>query len=376
MLTYDPVVEINVSVGAAVQAGSGFNVGAILGPSSVITAANRYAEYASPAAMLEGTTHFAITDPEYLAAVKYFGCSPAPDKVVVIFYGSTETPAAALQDAYEKGASFYGVYYCPTSTETAANIKTNIIAIDQFLNTISYGMQFYGVTGTKTEVIASGGLFDTMYEANSERSVGMKCLSDTSDAAGLMGVAMGLALKFENAAFALAYKAIPGASIDNTIDQDDIDDIKEVNGNVYVQRTRAHQCFENGATGCGLRFDEVFFIDRMAHDLQEACFALVAGYEGKLPLNDSTTTLLLTEINAVLEQYYNAGVLATSVWRGADIGDIETGDTVEHGYLAFADSFDTQSDADRALRKAMPITVLLCLSGSVETVQLNLFVQT
>jgi hypothetical protein len=44
--------------------------------------------------------------------------------------------------------------------------------------------------------------------------------------------------------------------------------------------------------------------------------------------------------------------------------------------MAIVDTFDNQTTADRAAHKAMPITVLLCLSGSVESVVINLDVQT
>jgi len=421
MLTLDPVVQVNISVGSGVVPSGVFNVGAILGPSSVLSA-SRFAEYANADALK--TAGFAATSPEYLAAVKYFSTNPAPNKLVVIYYETDpvasaydssktydvgdyctnntkiwrcstaitvaeawnsehwtevtpteETPATALADAISKGAEFYGVYYCPTAEATASAIATNIVAIDTYLNAISRCMQFYGVVGTTEAVTADSAMFATMKAANSERALGMKCATEANDAAGLMGQCMGYALKYKDSSFAIAYKAIPSATVDS-LTQAQIETIHGVYGNVYVARTKQHNCFERGVTGSGLRFDEVLYLDRISTELQEACFSLIAESDQKLPLADSSTTLFISAINRVLEQYYNAGVLETNPWRGRQIGEIETGDVIEHGYTAFADSFDTQSAEDRAARKAMPITILLCLAGSVETIVLYVNVQT
>ena len=421
MLTIDPIVRVNISVGSGVVPTGEFTTGAVLGPSGIL-AEDRYAVYNDLDEMLEAG--FSTSSPEYMAALKYFAVDPAPSRLVVIHYAGTitgeaysssktyakgdyctnnnktwrcntaittaeawnadhwteitsldDSPAKALADAISKGAEFYAVYYCPASNTADATVKANIVAIDTYLNAISTHAQFYGVVGTADELTADGALFPTFKEANSERSFGMKCKSSADDAAGAMGEGMGLALKYKNGSFALAYKPIPSAEVDS-ISQSDIAKIKEANGNVYVARTKQHNCFENGTSGSGLRFDEVLYLDRIAHDVQEACFNLIAEYPRKLALADSSTTLFIAEINRVLEQYYNAGVLATNPWRGQPVGEIENGDTIEHGYAAFADSYNDQSAEDRQARKAMPITILLCLAGSVETIVLYVNVQT
>ena len=84
MLNVDPVVKVNINIAAASAARGTFDVGAILGPSSVLNSTSRFAVYESAAAML--TAGFGDTSPEYTAAVKYFGVNPAPAQVVVIFY--------------------------------------------------------------------------------------------------------------------------------------------------------------------------------------------------------------------------------------------------------------------------------------------------
>lgn len=78
------IVTVNVSVAAASVAAKTFNVGLIVGSSTVIPSygANaRIQQFASTAAML--TAGFSDTSPEYLAAEGYFGADSAPGAVMI-----------------------------------------------------------------------------------------------------------------------------------------------------------------------------------------------------------------------------------------------------------------------------------------------------
>jgi len=422
MLTMDPVVQVNVSVELTTTVQSVFDVGAIVGPSSVLNTTTRFGTYANLAEML--TAGFTNTMPEYLAAEKYFGVSPAPASVVIIHYDTdpdadpydatasyevgdyctnlsklwqcntaiasggetwnaehwtevtrtTDTPAIALMDAVEKGAEFYGVFYIPKTGETTANIKTNTVAIDGYLNSRNSGVQFYGMTGTAETITAADGLLASFLASATKRSIEMSCTSDILDAAGMMGVAMGMARTHTSTAFALAYKSIASATANNFTEAN-VTLIKSKNGNVYVTRTKGRASLENGATASGLRYDEVLYLDMISADLQTACFNLIANSDVKLPQNDSTTALFKNVVGRVLEGYYNRGVLSTAQWRGLPIASVSTGDTIEHGYLMWADRYDNQTTEDRVAHKAMPMIIPLCLSGSVESIVLNLQVQ-
>ena len=387
MLNMNPVVRVNVSVGANSVSAGVFDVGALITPEAgtgtALTTTSRFAVYTDLAEVLNGVTGtkpaFAATTETYKAAAKYFGVSPAPGNLVVIFYDTTEgtedTPTIALLDAVDKGAEIYGVYYIPKASETDANIKTNTAALVSALEGLERGVLFYGFTGTVASAITAGSLLRTMAEGGSKRVMGMYCTTDINDAAGLMGIAMGYSRANETGNFALCYKAIASATA-NSISQSEVESLQSYNGNVYVARTRTGAKLEKGATASGLRFDEVLYIDRIVKDIQDSVYNMIANATGKLPQNDGTTTLFKAEVKAILEAYYGYGVLATAQWRGGAIAGVATGDIVEHGYLVYAESFDTQSALDRAARKAMPLTILICLSGAVESIVINLNVQT
>ena len=387
MLNMEPVVQVNVSVGSGTVPAGIFDVGAILtsvpGTGTPLTTTSRFAVYDGMAEIASGVEStkpaFANTTDVYKAAEKYFGVSPAPARLVVIFYSTTEeteeTPTSAMLDAVEKGAEFYGVYYCPKAEENAANIKTNIVAIASALNGLGKGVEFYGVTGTSAQIAGNDGIMKALAEASAKRAVGLACTASIDDAAGLMGVAMGYGRNSDTSVFALCYKSVASATANN-FTQSDVDAIKAVNGNVYVARTKTRAGVENGTTASGLRYDDVLYLDRIANEIQTGIYSLIADSPTKLPQNDTTSTLFISEINRILEGYYNIGVLADAVWRGTVYPGMEEDAVIDHGYYAFADTFDNQTTANRAAHKAMPITVLLCLAGSVESVVINLDVQT
>lgn len=435
-LSMDPVVQVNINVGTNSVVPGVFDVGAIVGPTRIIGTVDpntgehtsydslyhRYYEFDNLAAMVEAG--FKTTDPEYIAASKYFGVSPAPARAVVVYlhvdptgdaysaestyaigdyctynnktyvciveiatpeaWNAThweevvkkeETPGYALSDAINKGAEFYAVYYCPIPGQSAGDIKSANMELLSVINSIDKGILFYGFTGAVEVVTADGSILSDIGATGSRRACGLYCENDISDAAGAMGLAMGMTRTHEGSSWAMCYKSIATATM-NTITEANVEKIKGMNGNVYVRRTRSRAAVENGAVASGIRVDEVISLDQIKYDLQTGLFSLLADNPNKLPQTDSTNTLLVNEIYSILEGYYNAGVTATAPWRGTDIGTIATGDIIEHGYYAITTSFDDQSTLDRSLHKAPPITVLLCLSGSVESVVVNVNVQT
>lgn len=434
MLNIDPIVKVDVRVGTSTASSGVFDVGAIMGSTAVsgkFDTSNRYKEYGSLAEM--ENDGFLTTSDEYKAAEKYFGVEPAPNKVVMVFcnvkpsaeeYSATatyevgdfcihtesleaklyqcntaivsgeawnsehwtldetdyETPAVAMLDAIDKGAEFYAIYYIPKSTVTSSDANAYIASLASAFDSQNRGIVFYGFVGSVADAISDNGIFNTLKTASSAnkigRAIGLYCTEYVDDAAGMMGVAMGLSRVNVNSAFALCYKSIGSATINN-LTQTEVESIKAKNGNVYVQRSRSRSFIENGATCNGMRFDETLYVDRMTYEIQQTVYDAIANSDTKLPQNDSTSAVFIGAIYDVLEQYYNVGVLDTAVWRGASIdGIIDRGDYVDHGHAEFVDSFDTQSEADRLLHKAMPITVLLCLTGSVESIAITVDVQT
>lgn len=365
MLTLDPVVQVNVMVGAAATASNVYDVGLILGSSTTIGTTTRVKRYKSLAEM--ATDGFDTSDAEYIAAAKYFGVNPAPVEVLVGMIDSGETTVQAISAVLEKTNAFYGVYVCGADT-------SKISELDTFLTAEGHHMQFYGVKDTVANAVLGSGTFAAMKAKDTNRAIGLLCKADASEAAALMGVAMGLSHTHTSDAFALCYKRLAGVET-YPMTQSEVDSVKEQNGNVYITRGYGHAMVEPGTTASGLRFDEVLYMDMLASDMQDACIALVANRATKLPQTDTATALIISTLTGVLEQYVSRGVIAPGVWRGDAVGSLNTGDALGNGYLLYADSYDNQTVADREAHKAMPVTCCVCMAGSIESVELNIYVQ-
>jgi len=370
MLSISTIARVIVNASRNVSVPTSFDTGLMLIKDSNFTAAKRLKTYNSAAEAVAGLTAdgFSMSTEAYKAAVKYFAQSPAPGRLLVSCYPSSETPAQALTAVLNITSDFYGVVLGATETDA------NILALEAAISAQEKPcMLFLPLTGTPASVVAGGGLLDMLFSRSSKRVIATY-LAAVSDAAAVMGCAMGLQLASAASSFALCYKTLQGVE-PSDLSQSQIDSIQALGGNVFVTRNYSFHLLEKGSTPSGLRYDEVLYTDMIAADLQTAAVSLLAQNTGKLPQTDDSTAMFINLFSGVLAGYTSRNILASATWRGPAVGSIRVGDVVENGFLLWADSYDTQSEADRAAHKAMPIQVALTLAGSLESIVINVNVQ-
>lgn len=366
MLSNDPIVRVQVTASSGAASAASFDTGLILTPAGAasVTEAERLQVFNSAADML--TAGFSASDEAYTAAVKYFSANPAPARVMVSKYASGETPGAALDAVLERSAAFYGIYLCVHDASAVKAFAAHVAALDGRF------VYFYSVVDTVANALLPSGIFAGM--KTNGRALGLYAAA-ANDAAAVMGLAMGLSLARQDRAFALCYKALNGVET-TALTESEVTALKALNANVYVARGYTRTMLESGTVGNGRRYDEVMYLDRMTADLQEAAVALLADNAGKLAQTDETSAVFINRFTSILAGYAGMGVLGTAVWRGAEVGPLTAGEMVENGFLLWAESYDTQSDADRAAHKAMPIHAALCFAGSVESLVIDIHVTT
>ena len=365
MLSLSPIVQVRVNAVSAASSGSAFSTGLILTPGpegAAVTEETRLRLFASAADLL--SAGFTSADPAYLAAAAYFAASPAPDRVFVGLYAASESPAEVFREILGRTADFYGVCLCDPDASVQTALAEAVPGIP------GRYVLFCSACGSVSEALAEGSLLRKILASGSSRLLGLYG-SDIYAAPALMGTAMGLSRAWADGAFTLCYQEVPGMLPVN-LTESEIAAFKAVNANVYVTRGVSRRLLENGSTGSGARFDEVLALDRISADLQEAALSLLTSGSGRLPQTDETSAVFINRFSAILSGYTAADVLATAKWRGGATGSLQPGDTVENGYLLWADSYDLQSDADRAAHKAMPIHAALCLAGSVESLLIDI----
>ena len=283
--------------------------------------------------------------------------------VGVIDSESVSEAIAAIRDV---NPDWYGVYMVGAT-------DSNIADIVAYLNSINHGMLFFAKTGTVASATGDSSVFTTLLAGGSKRYCGLYTSGDVEEAAAVMGATMGYSNTYASTMWALCYKRINGLT-STPITQSEVSALGAVHANVYVTRGRDLTVFERGFTGSVLRVDEVIALDKMKGDIQTELLTMLTGDE-KFPQEDSSTSRFSSAIADVLENYRAIGYVAPGIWNGAPFGSVENGQSLERGYAIYADTFDNQTQADRLARKGMPITVGVCLSGSVESIVINVIVQ-
>ena len=349
MLSLSSIVLVTVNTASPIAAGSAFSTGLILAPASAVSEETRLRLYASAADMR--ADGFSASDPAYLAASAYFAATPAPDRLYVGLYASNENPADIFRQILGRTADFYGVCLCETAP------AKQIAFLEAFPSLVDRMVLFCAGTGTVSEALSVSGILRKAFATGSNRILTVYG-ADLYAAPAVMGTAMGLSRAYSDSAFALCYQQIPGM-LPTDLTESEIASLKAVNANVYITRGANRRLLENGTTVSGIRLDEVLALDRISADLQEAALSLLTSGSGKLPQTDETSAVFINRFSAVLAGYAAAGRL-------------QPGDMIENGYLLWAESYDLQSDANRAAHKAMPIHVALCMAGSVETLLIEI----
>lgn len=356
-----PIVNVKVNIGPGAAARTRFNLGLLLGNSTVISTENRVQEFTSTAELL--AAGFKATDNEYLAATLYFSQNPAPTAVLVGVKDADETWASALNACRDKNADWFAVFPC---TNTAADIQGMAQAIQTYEQPT---VLFY--TTADAEVIAAGSndVMSVMQTAAYKNVIGQYSTNPNA-AASIMGYAMAANTLLPDSFYTLDSKSEPLVATEN-ITEAQYNTIKSKNGNAYVSRGGTYNVFGPGVMANGQFFDETMGVFALTDELQRSVMDLLTS-TNKVPQTDDGMNQILNVINAACQKYVNAGFLAPGIWTAAPVLDLKTGDALTSGYLVQAASMASQSAADRQARVAPPIYVCVKLAGAVQSVVINL----
>ena len=370
MLSINTIARVIVNVVRPAAQPTSWDTGLLLVKDAAFVDTKRLRTYANSTEAAAGliADGFDNTTEAYKAAQKYFASSPSPGRLLVSCYPTSETPVEALDAVLALTSDFYGVALADSRTDVELlALNTHLAGLDK------PAMLFLSLIGTATEVVATDSLLDKLHAAESRRVIATYAAA-VSDAAAVMGCAMGQQYAHAASAFSLCYKSV-GGMLPSTLTQAQVEAIEALGGNVYVTRGYTHTLLEKGSTPSGYRFDEVLYLDMIAEDLQNAAVSLLADNPDKLPQTDDASAQFMNAFSSVLIGYTNRGILATAKWRGTAVGRISSGDYIENGFALWADSYDNQSEADRAAHRAVPIQCALTLAGSLESVVITVNVR-
>jgi len=363
-LPLNDIVDVSVSVGPVSAIRTSFNLGLIIGKSTIISTTDRVKTYSKlPDLTASGWTG---EEPEYLAAQKYFSQSPKPNEVAIGRWDeATETGVQAVTACREKNPEWYACSVCEVE-------KADIIEIASYIDAATpTSAYFYTTSDSDVKAGTAGNVMETLKKSGVHRSIGQYSTVDDAVVA-IMAYAMSANTQMSGSAYTLKYKAEVGVTTEN-LTATQVIIIKNNNGNIYINRGSVYNMFEDGITADGTHFDELINLDVLTNNIQVAVTnGLVSS--SKVPQTDPGVDMLLNYITAPLETAKDIGFIAPGVWKTAPILTVSTGDTLPRGYVILAGTIADQSQADREARKAPPIYILAKLSGAIESIAIKVYV--
>lgn len=362
-LSLNDVVDVSVSVGPVTSVRTSFNLGLIVGKSTIINTTTRVKTYSKLADMT--ADGWLGTEEEYRAAQIYFSQSPKPNKVAIGTWVPPETAVAAVTACREANSEWYACTICGAE-------KADILAVASYIDSCD-PVSAYFATTSDSDVLSGveGNVIETLKKNSVHRTL-IQYSTTTDAAVAIMGYAMAANTQTSGSAYTLKFKQERDVSAEN-LTSTQLILIKNNNGNVYINRGTTHNLFEDGITCDGTHFDELLGLDVLTNDLQTAAIKSLID-NNKIVQEDDGVDLLLNCLQIPLEKARKVNFIKEGIWEASSILTVNTGDTLTRGYKIIADSVASQTQADREARKAPPIYILVKLAGAIEYVAINLFV--
>lgn len=374
-LSLDSIVDVNVLISPLSAPRAGFNQALIIGTTDNIQTTERLREYSSASALL--ADGFVLADPEYIAASIYFSQSPAPDVLWVgrQDLGAAETVVEALQDCREKNYEWYVAI-------SLNAVRADHIACAAYMESATPPSIYAYTTdeeGVLTGDTSPDDLFTYLKTLDYSRSIGQYSTTQSGDypnniyaIVAIVGYAMGQNSGLANSAFTLKFKQETGIATEPlTLTQLNV--IKGNNGNAYVSYGNYYSIFEDGKMADGSFFDEKINLDMLVNNIQLNIMDLL--YQNpKIPQTDAGVTQLIQACNEACEEALRIGFIGSGLWTGVNILNLRTNDPLPNGYLVQAAAMSSQSQADRELRKSVPIYIAIKQAGAVHSCLIGVYV--
>lgn len=365
-VSLNSIVDVEVEVSKTASIVSDFNLGMIIGNSTVLLAANRVKVYNRDTFSTQMVSDgFQTTSKEYIATSKYFSQNSSAAEVAIGAKIDSETDVQAITNCRAFNEDAYGICFC---YDVKANIQEIAAAVESFATPTVF---FYQTDDENCITASQDNIMKTLKDKNYARSVGFYSTQEYF-ISGVLGLFSGLNSMQANSAYTLAFKNVVGFNPES-INDIQISALKSYNGNVYTTFGRRYNFIVPGIVASGLHVDTIFLMDAARFLIQQNT---IAGLVSRrvVPQNEDGLNSVITFITAGCETLRSMGVISTGIWTGGQVLDLAPGDAIQNGYLIQAESFANQSASDREARLSPPIYVALKASGAVEHVVVRVFV--
>ena len=345
-LSLDSIIHVQYNVSPIAAARRGFNLGLIMGNSTVIPALERIRIYGSDALTTMIDDGFTVNSAEYKAVQLYFQATSKPIRVAVGVIGAGETVLEAVMAARKQNPEWY------TLNVVGVGSDSDMIGVAGFIEGCTpYTTLIHSSDDSAIPANATGNIVAALKALKYRRTLPIYSTTEHASAA-TAGYVAGQTSTLRNTYYTLDNKQLPGVVTD-ALSETQYENIINNNGNCYVNRGLQYDVFQEGRMSNGAFFDEVIYGDMLINFIQLNEMDLL--YQSPAVPNTEPGTAMIRHVAAnACEQLRNIGFIAPGQWNGADIGGLKTGQQLQNGYEVFSDPVSSQSQADREARKAVP----------------------
>lgn len=288
--------------------------------------------------------------------------------------GAYAAPGAAAETALASVAFFdlnYGQKFYAVTVLGAVN--ADHLAIAPFINAAS-NKHIYAVTTQEAASVVASATTDIGYQLAQFgyfRTFVQYSSSNPYSVVSALGRILTTDYGGNNTVITLMYKQEPGI-VPEFINVNQAAAIDAKNVNVFAEYNNNTAIIQRGCTSNGVFIDTLIGTDWLALTTQTALYNLLYTSTTKVPQTDAGTSLLVATVESVCAQGVVNGLLAPGVWQTGGFGNLAQGDFLPKGFYVYAPKVATQTLADRAARKAVPIQVAAKLAGAVHTIAMTI----
>jgi hypothetical protein len=271
-----------------------------------------------------------------------------------------ETPVACV--ARLDGRGWYACTFCASVPPADADH----LAVSAYVEAAA-DPHIYGISTNEATILDSASTSDIASQemlAEYMRTVIQYSINSPNDAiCSFFGRALTVNFQGSNTTITMKFKIEPGI-IPELLSASEASTIAAKRANVYVQYNNGTSITQEGVMSGPAYFDEIHGLDWLSNSVQTAMWNLLYGAP-KVPQTNPGVHMLVNTADGSMSQGVVNGLIAPGVWNAPGFGTLNQGDTLQNGWYTFANSVDTQDQADREARIAPLIQIAVKLAGAI-----------
>lgn len=275
-----------------------------------------------------------------------------------------ETPVECAAALAEISNAWYGLEFAASVVPT----DDQNLDVSDFIEAQDV-KRIFGVTITNTNVLSSlvtTDLASAMKDAGYLQSF-CQYSENANAIASFFGRAFSVNFNANRSTITLMYKQEPSVTPENlTTSQANV--LQNKRCNVFIEYANDTSIIQYGTMSGSAWFDEIHGLDWFQDAVQTACYNLLYTSLTKIPQTDAGANQLTNAIAGVCDMAVNNGLVAPGTWNSDGFGQLTRGQYLKTGYYIYAEPIALQSQGDRDLRIAPPITVAIKLAGAIQEV--------